>query len=262
MFSDVGPGCRWVGNESGVAGETSWSTFSPEGFSPGAGSPPRDTLSTGNVHGSSWVPAETDVSIRPGWFWKESENDKVKSLKELLDIYYTSVGRNSLLLLGLPPDATGHVNPADSSRLLEFGAAVKEIFRDDLSKGAKVTASSSRGRGFRAGNILDGEYDSYWSVPDGVLEASLTFDLGAMKTFNRIVIQEYIPLGQRIRSFMIEACDEQGGWKEIASGTTIGYKRILRTEDVAARKVRLNITGAFAPPTLNGFGLYMDRISR
>ena len=262
MFSDVGPGCRWVGNESGVAGETSWSTFSPEGFSPGAGSPPRDTLSTGNVHGSSWVPAETDVSIRPGWFWKESENDKVKSLKELLDIYYTSVGRNSLLLMGLPPDATGQVNPADSLRLMEFGAALREIFKTDLAKGAKVTASSSRGRGFKAGNILDGEYDSYWAAPDGVNEASLTLDLGEARTFNAILVQEYIPLGQRIRSFSIEAFDEQGGWKEIASGTTIGYKRILRTEDVTARKVRLNITGAFAPPTLNGFGLYQDRISR
>ena len=258
MFSDVGPGCRWVGNESGVAGETSWSTFSPEGFSPGAGSPPGDTLSTGNVHGSSWVPAETDVSIRPGWFWKESENDKVKSLEELLDIYYTSVGRNSLLLLGLPPDATGHVNPADSSRLIEFGAALKEIFSTDLSKGAKVTASSSRGRGFRARNILDGEYDSCWAAPDGVDEASLTFDLGARKTFNRIVIQEYIPLGQRIKSFALEVPDPEGNWQEIASETTIGYKRIVRTGTITADKIRLNVTGSFAPPVLNGFGLYFD----
>ena len=261
MFSDVGPGCRWVGNESGVAGRTSWSTFSPEGFTPGAGSPPSDTLNTGNVHGSSWIPSETDVSIRPGWFWKESENDKVKSLEELLDIYYTSVGRNSLLLIGLPPDATGRVNKADSLRLMEFRAALDEIFKDDLASSARVKATAERGRRFRAGNILDGNYDSYWAAPDGVTSASLTFDLGKQKTFNRILVQEYIPLGQRVRSFTVEALMPDGNWKEIASETTIGYKRIIRTEEVTAEKIRLNITDSFAPPVINGFGLFLDRIS-
>ena len=262
MFSDVGPGCRWVGNERGVAGKTSWSRLSTEGFTPGAGAPPIDTLNTGNIFGSHWIPAETDVSIRPGWFWRESENDKVKTVKELLSIYYTSVGRNSLLLLGLPPDATGHVHPADSSRLMEFGEALKEIFKENLAEGAKVEASAARGRKYRAGNILDGEYDSFWSAPDGVNEATLTIDLGKPKTFNRVLIQEYIPLGQRVRSFTLEAFTNEGQWKEIASETTIGYKRIVCTEEVTSRKIRLRVTGSFAPPTLNGFGLYLDRISR
>ena len=260
MFSDVGPGCRWVGNERGVAGRTNWSTLNTKGFTPGAGSPSTDTLNTGNVHGAVWHPAETDVSIRPGWFWRESENDKVKSLNKLLSIYYTSVGRNSLLLLNVPPDNRGLIHEADATRLKEFKAALDEIFKDNLADGAKAKASNVRGRGFGAGNILDGNFDSYWATKDGVNEASVTFDLAGEKTFNRVLIQEYIPLGQRVKSFTVEAEGPDGQWKEIARETTIGYKRIVPVEKVTTSKVRVNIS-AFAPPTINGFGLYLDNIS-
>ena len=261
MFSDVGPGCRWVGNESGVAGRTNWSTLNIKGFTPGAGAPPTDTLNQGNVHGDTWHPAETDVSIRPGWFWRESENDKVKSLQKLLSIYYTSVGRNSLLLLNVPPDNRGRIHPADSARLIEFKAALDEIFADNLAAGAKVSASDVRGRAFKPANVLDGGQDTFWAAKDGVNKATLTFDLGKEKTFNRVLIQEYIPLGQRIFSFTVEAAGADGQWKEIARETTIGYKRIVPTETVTASKVRLNITGSYAPPVINGFGLYLDNIS-
>ena len=260
MFSDVGPGCRWVGNERGVAGRTNWSTLNTKGFTPGAGSPSTDTLNTGNVHGAVWHPAETDVSIRPGWFWRESENDKVKSLKKLLSIYYTSVGRNSLLLLNVPPDDRGLIHSADSARLMEFRRAIDEIFKDNLADGAKAKASNVRGRGFGAGNILDGNFDSYWATKDGVNEASVTFDLAGEKTFNRVLIQEYIPLGQRVKSFTVEAEGPDGQWKEIARETTIGYKRIVPTEKVTTSKVRVNLV-AFAPVVINGFGLYLDNIS-
>ena len=260
MFSDVGPGCRWVGNESGVAGRTNWSTLNTKGFTPGAGSPSTDTLNTGNVHGAVWHPAETDVSIRPGWFWRESENDKVKSLKKLLSIYYTSVGRNSLLLLNVPPDDRGLIHSADSARLMEFRRAIDEIFKDNLASGAKAKASNVRGRGFGAENILDGNFDSYWATKDGVNEASVTFDLAGEKTFNRVLIQEFIPLGQRVKSFTVEAEGPDGQWKEIARETTIGYKRIVPTEKVTTSKVRVNLV-AFAPVVINGFGLYLDNIS-
>ncbi len=260
MFSDVGPGCRWVGNERGVAGRTNWSTLNTKGFTPGAGSPSTDTLNTGNVHGAVWHPAETDVSIRPGWFWRESENDKVKSLKKLLSIYYTSVGRNSLLLLNVPPDDRGLIHSADSARLMEFRRAIDEIFKDNLADGAKAKASNVRGRGFGAENILDGNFDSYWATKDGVNEASVTFDLAGEKTFNRVLIQEYIPLGQRVKSFTVEAEGPDGQWKEIARETTIGYKRIVPTEKVTTSKVRVNLV-AFAPVVINGFGLYLDNIS-
>lgn len=258
MFSDVGPGCRWVGNESGIAGRTNWSTFSPEGFTAGAGAPPGDTLQIGNIHGNAWVPAETDVPLRPGWFWRESENDKVKSLQELVSIYNTSVGRNSLLLLGVAPDITGHIHPADSARLMEFGAAIKEIYSTNLAEGATVKASSNRGREFKAANILDGDYDSYWAAPDGINDAVLTFDLGAEKTFNRILLQEYIPLGQRIKAFTIKVLTADGSWKEIASETTIGFKRIVPVETVTTSKIEVDVS-SFASPIINNFGLFMDK---
>ena len=258
MFSDVGPGCRWVGNESGIAGRTNWSTFSPEGFTAGAGAPPGDTLQIGNIHGNAWVPAETDVPLRPGWFWRESENDKVKTLQELVSIYNTSVGRNSLLLLGVAPDITGHIHPADSARLMEFGAAIKEIYSINLAEGATVKASSNRGREFKAANILDGDYDSYWAAPDGINEAVLTFDLGTEKTFNRILLQEYIPLGQRIKAFTIKVLTADGSWKEIASETTIGFKRIVPVETVTTSKIEVDVS-SFASPIINNFGLFMDK---
>ena len=261
MFSDVGPGCRWVGNESGVAGETNWSTLNAEGFTPGAGSPPRESLNMGDIDGADWIPAETDVSIRPGWFWRESENDKVKTVKDLVGIYYTSVGRNSLLLLNVPPDTRGLIDPVDSARLIGFKEALDSIFKENLAEGAKVSASAARGRGYRAGNILNGDYDSYWAAPDEARSATITFKLAGTKTFNRVMIQEYIPLGQRIKSFTVEASMPDGTWKVIASETTIGYKRIVLTDRVETDKVRIVIKDALATPLINGFGLYLDEIT-
>ncbi len=261
IFSDVGPGCRWVGNERGCAGRTSWSKLDVEGYAAGAAAPARDTLNIGNVNGACWIPSESDVSIRPGWFWRESENDQVKTVGELLKIYYETVGRNSLLLLNVPPDTTGRLNTVDSLRLMEFRAALDKIFEIDLADGSKAEANVTRGRNFKAQNILNDEYDSYWAAPDGITEASLTIDLGSEKTFNRVVLQEYVPLGQRIKSFNVEAQTADGGWTRIASETTIGYKRIVLTENTTASKVRVNITGAYACPVLNGFALYLDTVS-
>ena len=258
IFSNVGPGCRWVGNERGSAGRTSWSRLDTEGCTPGSGTPSPDTLNVGNVHGANWIPSETDVSIRPGWFWRERENDKVKTVGELLKIYYESVGRNSLLLLNVPPDTTGRFNAVDSLRLMEFRSALDRIFSQNLADGAKAVASVTRGRQFKAQNILNEDYDSYWAAPDGVTEASITFDLDGEKTFNRVLLQEYIPLGQRISSFTVEAQKSDGSWTQIASETTIGYKRIVLTDETTASAVRVNITGSYACPVLNGFGLYLD----
>ena len=259
MFSDVGPGCRWVGNEQGYAGQTNWSRLNIEGFTPGAGAPANEILNTGESDGAVWLPAETDVSIRPGWFWRESENDQVKPVRKLLDIYYTSVGRNSLLLLNVPPDTTGHLHPIDSARLIAFREALDRVFAEDLSDGARAQASSCRGRAFRAGNILDGKFDSYWAPAEEAGEAEVTILLKGTKTFNRVLLQEYIPLGQRIKSFTVEAAGPDGEWKCIAEETTVGYKRILCTDEVTADRLRIRITDAFATPLLNGFGLYLDR---
>lgn len=258
IFSDIGPGCRWMGNEKGVAGETNWSRLNTEGFTPGHGAPPTDTLSMGNIYGKSWVPAETDVSIRPGWFYSPSTNDKVKTLEHLVDIYHTSVGRNSNLLLNVPPGRDGRIHPNDSARLMEFKMAIDEIFKVDLIEGASITSSTVRGNssGYQAANLQNNDYDSYWATDDNITSAALEIDLKEPKTFNTLLLQEYIPLGQRIAKFNVEVLNGNE-WREIVNGTTIGYKRILRFSSVTAQRLRINIQQSLASPIMNKVGLFM-----
>lgn len=261
IFSDYGPGCRWVGNERGHAGRTCWSTMDYEDRETHPVT--TDVLNEGIEGGSMWVPAETDVSIRPGWFWKEHENDKVKSLQHLLKIYYESVGRNSLLLLNVPPDKRGLIHEADSARLMELRAALDEIMSVDLAAGAEVVAENVRGgaRKFRADNMLNDDYDSFWATDDDVRTVSFIVSLPQESTFNLIQLQEYIPLGQRVSAFSVEVPDEDGGWKPIAHETTIGYKRIIPVPETTATAVRVNIEASAACPVLNGFALYLDTVS-
>ena len=261
IFSDYGPGCRWVGNERGHAGRTCWSTMNVNDDLTG---PPvtLQTLNEGIKGGNSWVAPESDVSIRPGWFWKEHENDDVKSLQHLLKIYYESVGRNSLFLLNVPPDTRGLIHENDSTRLMELRAALDEIFSFDLASGAKAEAGNVRGnaRKYRADNLLDDDYDSFWATDDEVRATSFTITLPQQRTFNRIQLQEYIPLGQRVSEFSIEALMPDGSWKPITRETTIGYKRIVHVPVTATTAVRVNIEAAEACPVLNGFALFMDNI--
>lgn len=260
IFSDTGPGCRWIGNEAGYAGKTCWSTINDYGFGETGTQPSKESRTSGDAHGSKWVPGEADVSIRPGWFYKESEDNKVKTLDQLLNIYYASVGRNALLLLNVPPDKRGLIHENDSLRLMEFRTAIDNIFSEDLSDGAVADATDIRGRMFAPANMLDDNYDTYWAASDGIMEASITFRLNGEKTFNRIMLQEYIPLGQRIAGFSVEVSDGNGQWVKVAEGTTIGYKRILLTDMITTDAVRINIEDAFACPVLNGFGLFRDDI--
>ena len=261
IFSDYGPGCRWVGNEAGSAGRTCWSTLNVNDDFTGPPVSLRE-LNEGIKGGNTWAAAETDVSIRPGWFWRESENSKVKSLQHLLKLYYESVGRNSLLLLNVPADNRGLIHEVDSLRLMELRAALDEIFDEDLSAGAVVEADDVRGgaRRFMAQNLLDEDYDRYWAVDDSVTKVSFVVKLPEVRTFNRVQLQEYIPLGQRVSSFSIEALDEDGSWRPIAKETTIGYKRIVHVPVTSTCAVRVNIEDAEACPVLNGFALYMDEI--
>ncbi|MBR1500447.1 MAG: alpha-L-fucosidase [Bacteroidales bacterium] len=229
LFSDVGPGCRWMGNERGVAGETNWSRLDVAGFTPGAGAPPRDTLARGNVFGKQWIPGEIDVSIRPGWFWRESENAQVKSVEQLADIWLTSVGRNALLLLNVPPDTRGRIHEIDSTRLMEFRAWREKVLGVNLAADAGIR---KRARG------------SIWEMT-----------LPEARTVNYVQLQEEIALGQRISGFRVEV-ENADGWRTIAEGTTIGYKRILPVATVTARKVRVTITASLARPVLKDIALY------
>jgi alpha-L-fucosidase len=260
IFSDVGPGTRWVGNERGVAGETNWSTINAEGFTPGLGAPPTAVLNGGEQGGAEWIPAEVDVSIRPGWFYSPSTDSLVKSTEKLMDIWYTSVGRNANLLLNVPPDRRGRIAAVDSVRLMEFRAAREAAFGVDLAAGAGVRAKSSSGRTAGqggAGAVLDDDFESWWSPSDGAAEGAwLEIDFGSAATFNRLELQEYIPLGQRVASFRVESWDEAAtGWSPLAEATTIGYKRILRLPETTASKIRIGFT-ALAPPVISGVGVY------
>ena len=256
LFSDVGPGCRWVGNERGLAGETNWSTLDTDGYTPGAGAPPAKSLTEGDENGSCWVPAEADVSIRPGWFWRESENDKVKSTDELLEIYLGSVGRNAVLLLNVPPDTAGRIHPADSARLMEFRQRLDQVFGKNLAEGSSVKTSSSFGRGFRGRNLLDGRYDRCWAATERDTCASFELVLPQERLFSILELKEYIPLGQRVRSFVVEIPSENGDWQAVAEGTTVGYRRLLTFPPVHSRRVRIRILSAKAHPIFCGVGLY------
>jgi len=258
IFSDVGPGCRWMGNERGVAGETNWSTLNIKGFGPGHDAPPVEVLNAGVQGGEAWVPAETDVSIRPGWFYSPATDDKVKSVDKLMDIYYTSIGRNSNLLLNVPPDRRGRIHPTDSTRLMEFRKAVNESFANDLIKGAAITASNIRGNSskFSVANLLDDNYDTYWTTEDNDLTSSLEIDLKQKQNFNRLLLQEYIPLGQRVSSFEVKYWDDtKNDWADLIKATTIGYKRILRFPAISTQKLKVSFTG-LACPVISKVSIY------
>jgi alpha-L-fucosidase len=256
MFSDAGPDIRWVGNESGWAGETNWCPLKRDAFAPGVVSDLK-YLQQGQEDGTHWVPAEVDVSIRPGWYYHPSEDYKVKTLPQLLDIYYHSIGRNASFLLNFPVDTRGLIHEKDVEQVMKLAEAVKADFAVNLVQGKKAEASNVRGNSkkYKAGNVTDGNPETYWATDEQVTEASVTIDLGMETEFNRFLVQEYIPLGQRVKSFTLEVFTG-GEWKEIERQTTIGRKRILRFPNVTASKVRLNITGAKACPVISNVEVY------
>lgn len=256
FFSDAGPDIRWVGNERGIAGETNWNTITPDTLY--AGKPDINTLlNTGSPDGRKWIPAEVDVSIRPGWFYHAKEDSKVKTPEQLFDIYLSSVGRGSVLLLNIPPDRRGLVHENDIKALEGFTKLRKQRLSNNLAKHASVTATNTRGNQplYRAGHITDGKDNTYWSTDDGQTTGSFEIDLKKNTGINYVLLQEYIALGQRVSSFTVEAW-KNNSWQPVAEGTTIGYKRILKIEPVTTSKIRLNITGAKACPLISNVELY------
>lgn len=257
IFSDGGPDCRWCGNEEGHIGETNWGTITRANFAPGHGD--RTHLRYGDEEGTDWVPAEVDVSIRPGWFFHETENSKVKTVEQLMDIYYTSIGRGANLILNIPPNKQGLFNEEDVKALEGLGAALKQEFSNCLNgKIAKAEASNERGGSKEYGirKAIDGKDESYWATDDEVREATLTFTFRQPTKVNRAMLREYLPLGQRISQFTLEAQTESGQWKEVGAETTIGNKRLLRFPDITAQALRINIKGSKACPILSDVKFY------
>ncbi len=256
-----GPDIRWVGNERGYARESEWSVVNSNGSLFGIVNCTAKDLGSLDALGKGerlvWYPAETDVSIRPGWFYHAREDGKVKSVEQLLDIYFSSVGYNSVLLLNLPPDRRGLIHENDVQRLRELRKVLDASFDENLAAGAKATASNVRANdpAFAADKITDGDRDTYWTTDDWTTIATVEFDLGKPRTFNVAELAEPIKTGQRISGFALDAW-EGAAWKEFAHGTTVGYKRLLRFNEVTTQKVRLRILDSRVCPTLNSFGLY------
>lgn len=248
VIAIMGPDVRWVGNESGYGRDTEWSVMPASATSlssiaessqqeAGTGTflPnfnwQKDDLGSREVlkdaKGAIWFPSEVDVSIRPGWYYSASQDAHVKSPKHLIDIYYNSIGKNSLLLLNLPPDQRGLIHENDVNSLTEMTRILKETFKDDLATQGKMRTKDS---------ITQLEFDE-----------PITFD--------RLMVQEDVMKGQRVERFVLEYW-KNSEWIEAANATTIGYKRILRFDPVTTDKVRLVIKETRATPHILNIGLY------
>jgi alpha-L-fucosidase len=256
FFSDAGPGVRWVGNERGIAGETNWNTISPDTLYAGKGGIEM-LLNTGNENGTQWIPAEVDVSIRPGWFYHDHEDSLVKSPERLFEIYLTSVGRGSTLLLNVPPDKRGLIHENDVAALKGWRKILDTELSKNLALDASAFATSHRGNSktFKARNVTDNDKETYWATDDDVTSASIELNLLSEQQVKYVVLQEYIKLGQRIKKFTIEVFADNA-WKMVAEGTTIGYKRIVKIDPVKTGRVRVNFIESKACPVISTIEVY------
>lgn len=256
IFSDGGPGCRWVGNEKGFAGATNWSFLREGEVHPGYEK--SYELQYGHADGNQWVPAECDVSIRPGWFYHPEEDDKVKTPDQLVDLYYRSVGHNATLLLNFPVDRRGLIHPVDSANAVRFHEMIQQQLKTNLVAGMTPKVSNERGGDFVASALTDDNFDTYWATEDGVTTADIEFSFDTPTRMNRMMLQEYIPLGQRVKAFVVEYLDKDT-WLPVKLNeetTTIGYKRLLRFETVETKGIRIRITDARGPLCLSNVGVY------
>ena len=271
-----GPDIRWCGNEAGDTRESEWSVL-PTGFaspeevaahSQRADDPAfrekridetqRDLGSRAFLSGAvgyQWSPAETDTSIRPGWFYHASEDGRVRSTEELLDIWYRTVGGNSTLLLNIPPDRRGLFHETDVSRLRELGEILRRTFACNLARQAEI--ASDRDDGYHtAENVREDSCDTYFKPFDGENTAVLTLRWPEMQTISNVVIKENIRMGQRVERFVIEARTADGHFAECARGTTVGYKKIARIGSVRTDMLRIRITDSRVAPVISFVGVY------
>lgn len=236
IFSDVGPDIRWVGNENGIAGSTNWNTLNIDGFTAGAGAPSTDTLNAGNVNGTYWIPAECDVSIRPGWFYHQEENEKVKTAEQLFQLYLKSVGRGANLLLNVPPDHRGLFHPADSAALIGFKQLRTENFKNNLLQRATIHVVSGD-------SIRPTKNNQPYLIKQKQLNhESITIHFQSTTPVNCIVLKEWIQEGQSVEQFYIQIRNAH----ELKSYmyTTIGHQRIISFPTINADDITIHIVAA------------------
>lgn len=256
FFSDAGPGVRWVGNEKGIAGETNWCMITPDTLFAGKAGI-ESLLNTGSENGTAWIPAETDVSIRPGWFYHQREDSLVKTPEQLFEIYLTSVGRGSTLLLNVPPDRRGLIHEADVASLRSFRILLESAFRHDLARDATAETETFRGESneYAASNLTDGDAATSWATDDEILTSKIELQWTEELEIRYVMLQETISLGQRIRAFSIESWQD-GKWVEAGSGTTVGYKRIIKLNPTRTSRLRVSIADSRACPVLHTLSVY------
>ena len=243
---------RWVGNEQGWAGDTDWCMINPES------SDNTKHLNHGSENGTHWIPAEVDVSIRPGWFYHKREDHQVKSLAHLTDIYYRSVGHNANLLLNFPINLDGKIPALDSLRAMELYNVITNDFKDNLLKDAKINVDNERGSKFKAENVTDDNWETYWATEDDYNFGTISFTFDKPMKMNRVVLQEYIPLGQRVKDFYMEG-ELNGKWFKINpfdTLSTIGYKRIVRFNTVELDKLIIYFEESRGPLCINNIEAY------
>lgn len=240
---------RWVGNEQAKALLSNWCVLPPPGAAP----------TTATAGKSIWFPVECDTMMNGHWFWDENPP---KDLATLLNFYYTSVGRGSILMLNVAPDKRGRFSDECIKRMHELHDALAKIFGTDLAAGKTITASNVRGNdaACTAANALAASRDKFWSTDDNVTSASLEIDLGGATEFNVFRSEEAIALGQRVQEYKVEGLIS-GEWKTIASGTTIGHRKLDRFPKVSASKVRFSITKSRACPVIRSVGIHLDTVS-
>ena len=253
MFSDAGPDIRWVGNEKGYAAETTWSSIYRDSVY--GGMPDFHRFAPGQENGTHWIPTETDVSIRPGWYYHPEQDEEVKSVEKLVDIYFNSVGLNSSLLLNIPVDDRGLIHENDEEKLMELAAFVQATFKQNVLHGAQFSAQQTRSS-YDPNALLDGNNDTHWAAKDVDKPVVLTATLEAPQKANVFQVREYLPMGQRIKAFTLEV-KTNGEWKTVKESTTIGNKRLVRFETTEVEAVRFTIHDAKAAPVLSEMGLYL-----
>ncbi|MBE9915047.1 alpha-L-fucosidase [Paenibacillus donghaensis] len=272
-ISVCGPDIRWCGNEAGHCRESEWSVvpaFLRDNEKIQENSQQEDDREFARKYSSEdedlgsrqvieqtdeliWYPAEVNTSIRPGWFYHAAEDEQVKPLEELIDVYYGAVGGNATFLLNLPPDRRGLIHENDVQRLKELGEWMKKTFHANLASGASAQGSETSD-GHDAASVLDGSRDTFWAPHEGTEQASVTLDLQKTVKFDHVVLQEY-RYTQRIERFQLEYMEE-GEWHTFFKGTVIGYKRICRFPAVTSRYIRLTITESRWCPNVSAFEVY------